>query len=245
MKVWSGGFTPDVSADVGDFWIGSDGTLKVCTFKNPNGAPFFASLGSQGAGLSRTPLDQSTWTSTNLGGATVTQANGVVRMFAGSAGGENLRIRSGPAPVTPFTIRAGLMPNPMYHLDFQLGGVCLRESSTGKVVSLFFQTQGLLRQTFSFRKNTNATTLSSSGASNILGWSGTPIYMWMQDAGPGGNITLSYGFDGLLPNAVALLNEPRGTFFTVGPDQVGIVIMNFGSGDNMGVSYVSWDITNP
>lgn len=45
MKVWANGFVPDDSADVGDLWLGPDGGVKVCLFKNPGAPAYFASLG--------------------------------------------------------------------------------------------------------------------------------------------------------------------------------------------------------
>lgn len=228
-------------ASTQQFAVNDSGTTKRVTLATP--LTDISTLQTQIAALQpRTALDQSGWSWTNQGTATVSQANSVVRLTAVANGSENLRIRSTTAPTTPYTIRAFINPNPMYQIDFHLAGICLRESATGKVVSCVFQTRGTGIPIFSWRKNTNATTISTGGNSSSLGYT-SGMCLFIGDAGVGGNITLKFGFDGLLANATALLTEARNTFFTTGPDQVGIVIMNLdgGAGPDIGMSYLGWD----
>ena len=54
----------------------------------------------------------------------------------------------------------------------------------------------------------------------------------------GTNISLKYSFDNVVFTTV--LDETRGTFFTTGPNEVGLSSLNFGSGATQGMSYASW-----
>jgi hypothetical protein len=184
-------------------------------------------------------MDQSTWGWTNQGGASVSQANNIVYFTIPSAVGENIRLRSVTAPATPWKRATKMVPNPMFQLDFQLAGMCLRESSTGKIMSVFLQAQasGGNNTFISMRKNTNPTTFSSAAASNSIPSAAPPIFFRVGDDGV--NVSLEYSFDGFF--YTSFVNELRGAFFTVGPDQFGISGLNLNSTVSLSVSYLSLD----
>lgn len=195
-------------------------------------------IAGAGGGLPWLPslaaLDQSGWAWTNQGGASIVQANGIVLFTVPSAVGENLRLRTVAVPATPYTFTALLIPNPMFELSFQNFGLCLRESGTGKLISIHLE--GLTTNTIMrIRKNTNPTTISSSFATSPLI---VPPFLFLRVGADGTNVTFEYGFDGR--NFAMLLSEAKATFFTTAPDEVGLSAQNFNSGIDARCSYVSW-----
>lgn len=181
------------------------------------------------------PLDQSGWTWTNQGGASITQSNSLVYFSVPTAATENLRLRTVAAPATPYKFAAALFPNPMFQVNFQLFGVCLRESGTGKVVSLLLECLTTGWQ-ISQRKNTSPTVVSTTGTTGLQILFG-PV-LWLRVGADGTNITLEHSSDGL--NYTTRLSEAKATFFTTAPDEVGIVGLNFNSTVTQGADYLAW-----
>jgi hypothetical protein len=179
-----------------------------------------------------TRLDQSGWSWVNQGGAAVTQGSGVVFLTIPTNVAENVRGRFVAAPATPWTRTVGLNNNPI--LGNCAWGFWLRESGTGKLVGTCFRTpSGDTRPLLSARKYTSPTVFSSQSEIGPI----VPAAMsWFRLADNGTNITLSYSFDSV--NYTTLLTETRGTFFTTGPDEIGIAGHNF-SGTTVGFSVLS------
>jgi len=182
------------------------------------------------------PLDQSGWAWVNQGAAVVKQGTRTVRLTLASEASENIRGRFIAAPSTPYTITALIYAGPLNTTGLCNVGLAFREVSSQKIVYVAYAgNSNGAGPKFHVRKNTNATTNSSDVQSNPF-IAASPT--WVRIADTGTTITLSYSFDG--ENFTSLVSETRATFFTTAPDQVGIVIQNFGANIEIGGSIVSW-----
>jgi len=208
--------------------------------QSPDAGGLHAPSGVDGADLygplwKLKPLDQSGWAWVNQGGATVTQANGLVRLLAPTNGATNLRVRKVAAPSQPYTITAMLIPNCMFgNVEF---GVLLRESATGKLVIMGLRTPASdPRPLFSARKYNSETSFNSqSETGQVMAFGALFLRVGYNNT----NVKLAYSMDGV--NFTTRLEEAKATFFTTAPDEVGIEVGNF-SGEDAAFSVASWDV---
>ena len=87
----------------------------------------------------------------NQGGASVSAVNGGIFLRAPATADSSLRIRKKTAPITPYTITAAVLlkfPTWINTGEFPTAGLCWRESSSGKIITMGIYlsgTDGLLR----------------------------------------------------------------------------------------------------
>jgi len=155
-----------------------------------------------------------------------------------SEGTENIRGRFTAAPATPYTITALVLPGFMTTNGTCGVGIAFRESVTSKIIYIaMVGNAGGSGPKIHVRKDTNETTNSTSSTSPQF--LVTPANgMWFRISDDGTTTVYSYSFDGV--NFVTQLSELRGSFFTVGPNQVGITIQNIGSLQDTNGSIASW-----
>jgi hypothetical protein len=226
--------TVTAEQDDGDADVGTSADIVLTAgAMNQLKADAIAGSGSGGSGLpgwpTITPLDQSSWSWVNQGGAAISQANGIVLMTAPTDGGTNVRFRKTTAPATPYTVTVLCQPNPIFANTIH--GIGFRESATGKLVGISLRTAaGDVRPLISARKQTNPTTFSAQDESGQVFYPG-PTFFQITDNGT--NIILATSWDGR--NFTTRLSEARGTFFTTGPDEYGLWLENF-SGADIGMS---------
>lgn len=166
----------------------------------------------------------------NQGAATLTTTYG--GMFLESPVGASMSINAlvKSAPSTPYTITALIIPN-LYPANYQIGGVCFRQSSDGKLILFgFLHTTNFLLEV---NKKTNPTTDSGQYVGLTI-WRPTPIFLRIQDNGT--NRICQFGYDGI--NFHTLHTIGRTDFLTA--DQVGIYTASINATYKAGVNLLSW-----
>jgi hypothetical protein len=178
------------------------------------------------------PLDQSTWSWVNQGTATVTQASNVVFLLAQAGAGQQFRVREQVMPTPPFTVTARIIID-FVNTGSPQGGLCLRESATGKLVVLRILPTGLSYARFPGGVS------SGTGAADVLTRPNLrPNHVWFRLRVASGTITASYALDGV--NFWQLANEAVTTSFTTAPDRLGITVNSEGTGGGIALSVMSW-----
>lgn len=217
------------SSQVAERMLQSPSTGEIHTYTGVSGADRYGPI------WKLAPLDQSGWSWVNQGAWSVTQGSGVVWLHGAATGaGLNVKIRETAAPSTPYTITAAVIP---WHSSasgsIAGGGICMRESGTGKILE-FILDRGVLV----LNKNTSPTVFSSQPVNRAgLGGAGPIVFLRMNDGGT--NITFGYSIDGV--NFQTVFTEGRTVFMAGAPDKVGIVGTQEGSGAlDAGVSILSW-----
>ena len=181
------------------------------------------------------PLDQSGWSWVNQGGATVTQANGVVYMTGPTQAGRNSRLRVTAAPATPYTVTA-LLVSALPAVNFTWAGLAWRESGTGKIIEHYRIQSGAIEGV----KNTNETTFSAGFGASLPLLVGSLTPHWLRITDDGTNLKTFYSIDGI--NWVQVNSEGRTVFMAGGPNQIGITVAAQGGGVHQ-MSVLSWEIT--
>jgi len=159
------------------------------------------------------------WAWQNQGGASVTQANGLV-LFSCPSQTTNIRSRLISAVGTPWTITTMLRSRwTTTTADRQIAGLVLRESSSSKLHTWYFQNGGQLQHV----KYTNDTTFNSVGVFNqtMVGDLGTQWH-WLRITDNGTNLLFFYSIDGV--NFAQMGSEGRTVHMAGGPNQYGIMV---------------------
>ncbi len=164
------------------------------------------------SGYSRTkPPVIASYAWTNQGAATAIDDNGIL-MRAPAVAGDNLRVFDRVVPATPWTIVA-MIHSLHITQNFVASGMCLREASSGKVITWQFA-----RNNITFDKYTNVTTLSANYKAATLNCYG-PIWLGLTDNGT--NIIATIGTH---PSAMETFDtRSRTDFMAGGPSHVGYV----------------------
>jgi hypothetical protein len=223
--------TVTAEADDGDADVGDAATIVLTAGALAQlKADAIAGSGGGGGGSALPPLDQSAWSWVNQDASVVTQESNVVRLTV--AADSEIHARVVNAPSTPYVITADVVP----HLGVgnSVFGLTFYESGTGRFVQMAVRCPvSDPRGLFSARRENSI----SSHASQVE----SPQFMafgrmLLRMADDGTDLTLSYSLDGV--NFTTLIDEARGTFFTTGPDQVGIFAQTFS--DPTGISIMGW-----
>lgn len=174
----------------------------------------------------------------NQGGASVTtNANGGLFLRAPAGAGVNLRVRKKSAPVGNYTLTAAMIFS-VFDIDTQIAGLCLRQSSDGKIVTFEVARDASATRHLIIGNFTNATTFSANVTSRLgLGWGGPGVlFLRIQDNGT--NRLYSYSHDGY--NFIQLYSETRTTFLTA--DELGFFAYDANATYDCGVTLLSWDV---
>lgn len=183
-----------------------------------------------------TPPASNTLTWVNQGTATVSNNSyGGWHLNAPAVGAsDNNRMLVTSIPgTTPwsFIVRLNVLTLSVNYTD---AGMTIRESSTGKFYRLGFGVSGVVVDRWSGPTSFASNEMSPTAISH-----GTPI-RWGKISYDGTNIVFSVSHDGL--NWMQLRSVGKTSYFTSGPDQVGVVAnANQASGGlSCGVSVLSW-----
>lgn len=173
-------------------------------------------------------LTVSNFTWVNQGSATATDSNGGILMTSPNEASHNLRMLVRSVPATPFNIRTRLWLGPgtiTPGANSAHAGLVLRQSSTGKLVTLSVR-YGSGTQMWRW---TNATTFSAVVDTNC-GYNDDVIWLHLEDDGTNIKGYFSHDGNGQSRNTSTWWQESRTAFLlTTGADQVGIYI-NSGAG---------------
>lgn len=176
----------------------------------------------------------------NQGNAVAAQVGDVVTLTNAVDTGVSYNILVKALGSAPITITA-LFSALLYQTNYNQAGICLRESSTGKLILFLFSFAYGVR--YQVDKYTNPTTISASviiGAppmtiNSIIALrfrivSGTPNVIYYDVSSDGGYLWTQLGS-----------GESYGTFFT--PDQAGLCILRYHNNSKIGMTLHSWSET--
>jgi hypothetical protein len=160
-----------------------------------------------------------TWV--NQGTATASDSYGGIFMSTASTASDSNRILVKSAPATPWTFTVKYQIGTMA-ANFLNSGICLRESSTGKLISwgLCYNTSGSVGWTSLVSRWNSPTSYSSSPLVAVLG---TPSAFFYRVTDNGSNLIYSASLNGQ-DFSIALLTESRTAFLASGPNQVGLTL---------------------
>ena len=162
-------------------------------------------------------VDSTDFSWTNQGSATVVDHPGAMLFSPPTGTGENLRILTKAEPSTPYRIYAALNMNNQVGSGATHGGLCFRESGTGKVKSIAMNTQTSSPNGLNIANYTNPTTFSSWDIETPWSWS--PYLTWLYLDNDGTDISFGVSSNGLA--FIEYFSEAKATFFTTAPDEVG------------------------
>lgn len=169
---------------------------------------------------------------------------------------DDLHCRVIAAPATPYTLTVGLT------LDIQPGsayraGVIWRESATGKILLLGFDTSNssdLCVENWTSATSGGSTYPAGAQLQDYTGdrWIHSP--MWMRMKNDGTNLTWTWSQSGYNYQSPAMtagsgpLVEPKNDFFTVGPNQIGVAVgatLLAPTFQLVQMHIFSWQVTSP
>lgn len=173
------------------------------------------------------------WAWVNQGGAVAVEANGVAFLTIPNAA-TSIRARVVAAPSTPYQ-QAGLFRALQSGSSgSQYGGICFRESGTGKLYIFYVLNNGALQAV----KFTNPTTFSAVGAVNTSLYGGPGSFHWLAIEDDGTDLHFLVSLDGV--NYVEYGTEGRTVFMAGGPDQIGYFANVDSNGGGWSLSMMSW-----
>lgn len=175
----------------------------------------------------------------NQGGASVATTNGGVFLSAPATAGNSLRIRKKTAPATPWTATAHFIPL-MHYSTNPFCGICVRESSTGKVITFTIGELSGGQFTISLINWTNETTFSSYTFQQQPNVNLGPDFCYLVNDN-GTNLIWSFSNDGI--NPIVLSSLSRTAFMAGGPDEVGFFCNAGNASNNAGLTLLSWKET--
>jgi len=184
-------------------------------------------------------LTGSSFTWVNQGGASFTDQNGCIYLEAPAAAGENIRLLKKAAPSTPYSIIAAFVPNFTINgaTGQPSGGVCFRESSTGKIYSLVMEIINDKQPHYACHKYTDHDTLTVTVKSHE--WVAPLLPYWLKIRDDGTNTVFFISHNGI--NFIQVRSESRTAFMLGGADEVGFYINLFGQNDiSNGLELVHW-----
>jgi hypothetical protein len=190
---------------VAERFIQSPEPLEILAPSGAAGAIYYGPIRK----LMRPNLAGGTWE--NQGGSSIVTANGV-EIFKPAITGTRMLLNS--APSTPYKIEFVLLPGKHISGSGTSVGVCLRESSSGNIVALFWRGDGVIQINTYTATNTFGSNQLTTGA---FGWTPWPLFFRLQDNGT--NVLFEYSPDGA--EWTVGLSETRGTHFTTAPNQYG------------------------
>lgn len=179
--------------------------------------------------------EAATWV--NQGTATFTTSAPVLYLEGPNGGnGVNLRGLVRSLPATPFTVIAAVRLLAFGgNTNNTKGGLILRESGTGKLVSFGIGAAGAVT-TDAYASATSTSSIASQVSSMLNG-----AIEWLKIADNGTNRVLSFSHDGI--QWMQFDSRTRSSNFTTAPDQIGIFIDPWNGYGNCGIQIISWKIS--
>lgn len=171
----------------------------------------------------------------NQSPATVTVTNGGILLATGANASLNINIRKKNAPATPYSVKMLAYPR-LNCANYNLAGICFRESATGKMSSIeWVYSSGAVLQF----DNWNSTSSQAGGTTSYYTrYMGQDIN-WLGLSNDGTNITHSFSLDGF--NFYPFKTVAKNSFFTTGPDEIGFMVASFNGTYGAGLFVASWE----
>lgn len=182
----------------------------------------------EGAGTSYTTPLLADYTWVNQETATASESGGGIHLLAPAQAGDDLRVLVKAAPVTPYTITTWFYPR-LHLVDFNLCGLCFRQSSDGKIVTFHMTAKKIEVVKFDSPILFNATYLSVTHP--YL----SPVCLRIADDGT--NRSCSWSTDG--ENFHTLHSVLRTDFLTA--DQVGFFANSVNATYPAAMTLLSWE----
>jgi len=183
--------------------------------------------------------DFPTWV--NQGASTAVDNKGAIFLSAAPVGSANIRALLKSYPTPPFTIEMAFIP--VVHLQYDgssiVGGLCIRESSSGKL-----QTYGWCGGTYPRSAGLNYSSPTGS-TSAITGWSASGLNMhfctnltWIKYVDNSSNRIISISSDGV--SWLQMVSLGLTDYLT--PDQIGFCVNNevTGTEASSGITILHW-----
>lgn len=174
-------------------------------------------------------LTTSDFSWTNQGGASVSDLAGTILLRAPASSGTNFRIFRRAAPSPPWTLVTAVRPH-VQGIDGSSNssqlGICCRESSTGKFITLAVNRKNTDPMRFAIDHWTNETTYG--GSTPYLGKNQCFIgnVMWLRIIDDNTNLKFAISDDGV--EFIQVLSQSRTALMSGGANQVGIAVNNGG-----------------
>lgn len=179
----------------------------------------------------------------NQGTATVTTVGGVTTLRALGLANYNFRLRVKAAPATPWTLLVAILHKHGNNgviaagVTGEFSGLVLRESSTGKLITLGMG--GIDSGNLGIVSQRLNSPTSFNGNQATTYWQFTPGVSWLRIIDDGTDLTWEVSYDGV--EFVEIKKEPRLTFLTVGPNQIGYCVnSNENASLDAFMSILSW-----
>jgi len=189
--------------------------------------------------LTKPPL-VATWTWVNQGTATAVDEADSIYFATQTASGNNARALVRAAPATPYVVTACFYPL-LTLVNSNSVGLCFRESSTGKLVSWVWTTNGAGTPSpiLLAGKYASPTVYSANYQTYAPGIWGAPI--WLRIADNGTNRLMGWSTDGR--HWIDYHTIGRTDFLTGGADQVGLFAEAVNLSYSPAMNLVSWKVT--
>ena len=200
-----------------------------------------------GLALGYEPPTSGSFIAVNQGTSTLTTLSGSLLLTAfpdGTANNRHLYVQN--APATPYTLTVGMILNIWPAPNPTMGGLCFRESSTGKFVEFITY----------FTNNSNHFATDKATAPNGSftgyddgavqpGWS-TQGIIWLRIRDDGTNLSWFWSQDGVSFQPW-LSVRPRTDFLASGPNQIGLLVQSLDTtaGRFVYMNVLSWQVTSP
>lgn len=175
-----------------------------------------------------TPPDLADFTWINQSTATAVQVNDTIALHAVGASGESLRILKQAIPDAPYKVRAAFLASYLPNTTYIQFGLCVRESSSGKLVAIRISDSGdgavyVTKYSGETASVANYTLFNSSTSMPLTNISRFPFWFEIADDGVYRTYSISNDGEYFYPILSGVSNTDYCT-----PDQIGF----FGSGYN-------------
>lgn len=182
------------------------------------------------------PVDSDfSWVNQGLATKTV-NANGGIALYAPPSASGSLRMRVKNLPGGTWTLRVAFMASVLGQ-DFLWGGICLRDSSSGKIKDYcVFGDSAFADSGLVYHRWDSPTAFVSNTNFGGPGWQGGLVWMELKDDGT--NLIWSVGRDGY-NYPITVLTESRTAHMTA--DQVGFFVSSGNATYATGMTLFHWD----
>jgi hypothetical protein len=179
-----------------------------------------------------TPLDLTDFTWENQGTATAVQSGSSIYMSAPAVSGDQIRMLKKSSPSSPYTVTIGFIPA-MHSTDYNQAGIGLRESSTGKLVTLYFVYASGIQIAVNKWNSTSSYNSQYVTRAFIL-----PSVVWMKIENTGTNFVFSYSSTGL--NFIELYSVSNTDFLATGEDELFMYVDSNNATCPCAATFLSW-----
>ena len=192
-------------------------------------------FGAWGLIAPTTPPDIADFTWVNQGGASTNSGAWGIYMYEPASGGDNNRVLKMALPAAPYTLTAAFNTI-QYEYNYHNAGICLRESGSGKLVTLTISSVATVTDIINTKFNSPS---SWSGVYKQYRPSPAANLWWLQIEDDNTNRITRYSTDGI--NYEQVHSVGRTDFIT--PDEAGICLNVNNVTLPSAATFVHWSFT--